>query len=269
MVARRALPNLSKVGEPQGAQWELWSALPITTTAALIALPAWRDRLYWSGAALVALLVCSLMRGHEGGYLNVLIPGYYVLALLPALLSARADALAANAPDYGARAPLRWAPHGLAVLVAAQLVQGRDDLRRFLPSPADAEQHAELVDDVAALPGPVLIPHAPWLAVQAGHPPSVALIALWDIDHEGGPFVDGVSDFRKALAEGYWASAVMPDARIGRGFPQAYARARSLRVQSVPTRTGWHVRLKEVWMPRVADVPLRDPRPLEPATTSP
>jgi hypothetical protein len=251
MVAKRLWLNVAPNGKLQGAQWELWSALPLTTTVALAGILAWRDRLYWGGAFVVALVVASLMRGHEGGYLNVLIPCLWVQALLPALLADRTARLAEVAPASGPRAALRFAPHALVVLVAAQVWQGRDDLRRFVPSPQDAERHAALVAEVAALPGPVLIPHAPWLAVQAGHAPGFALIALWDVDHDGGPFLAGVDAVKAALAEGYWRSAVVPDDKLGRGFAQHYRRVRSLRTTSVPTQTGWNVRLRQIWEPVV------------------
>ena len=229
----RALPNLGASGRPQGAQWELWKALPITTTAVL--LLTWRWPIYWIGVAITGLLTASLMRGHHGGYLNVLIPMLWIQALLPAL------ALRASA--------WRFTPHLVTLLVAVQVVQGRESLARYLPRPADAQNAERLIDELRALPEPLLIPHAPWYGVLAGHAPSLALITLWDIDHTGGPLDDEVRVIRDAMAGHHWASIVIPDGKLGYDLRKYYRVVGRIESPAVPTRTGWNVRLKQVWAP--------------------
>ena len=41
---------------------------------------------YWGGIGLVTFVFCALMRAHHGGFLNVLMPGYWMLAVLGAML---------------------------------------------------------------------------------------------------------------------------------------------------------------------------------------
>ena len=110
------------------------------------------------------------------------------------------------------------------------------------------------------LPGPVLSPHAPWLPVQAGHAPSLALIALWDIDHEGGPFRADVQLVREAMAAHHWKTVLTscppnktclpPDDKLGYGLKDAYVQGTDLGVLGPPTRTGWAVRVRKAWTPR-------------------
>ncbi len=228
MVRARLIP---------GAQFEVWKAAPITLTAALVGgVWLWR-RAYWSLISGMALLVVSLMRGHTGGYLNVLIPMMWVVSLWPAL----------------AMRELRWAwvPHVGLVLLGAQLWQGRASLRRFEPRPADVVELSALIEEIRELPEPVLMPHAPYYPVLAGKKPSFGLITLWDIDHDDGPFRGGVKRIRDAITDHHWASIVLPDDKLGFGLKDAYRRDHILRARPVATKTGWPVRIRSVWVPDV------------------
>ncbi len=257
IVAERALPNLDAKGQPRGAAWELWKALPVTTTLSLALLFRARNRLYWGGVFLTALVVSSLMRGHVGGYLNVLIPCLWVQALLPALVVGTDPVLDGAGGTPPATPPVGfaqrfggWLPHLVTGTVAVQLWMARDSLERFVPTDADRAAAAKLVERVRALPGPVLSPHAPWLPVQAGHAPSLALIALWDIDHEGGPFRADVKLVPDAMAAHRWKTVLTPDDKLGYGLKEAYAPGPALGVQGPPTRTGWPLRVRKAWPPR-------------------
>lgn len=227
MVSERLFP---------GAQLEVWKSAPITLTAGLVAgLWIWR-RGYWSAVSAMALLVVSLMRGHTGGYLNVLIPMMWVVSLWPALTMRQ----------------LRWAwaPHVGLALVAAQLWQGRADLKKYQPQPGDVAELAKLIDELRALPEPLLMPHAPYYPVLAGKKPSFGLITLWDIDHDGGPFRSGVKRIREAITDHYWASIVLPDDKMGFGLKDAYQRDHLFHSRPVATKTGWPVKIRSVWVPR-------------------
>ncbi len=278
IVAARALPSVGKVAlldvgahgdlswnlgrivtavargeELGGAQAELWRALPITTTLALLLLGRARERVAWIGAFVTALIVAALMRGHVGGYLNVLIPCLWVQSLLPGLLGATPAGPEGSTPSRGAR----WLPIGATLAVASQLWQGRDALTRYVPTDADRVAHARLVEEVRALPGDVLSAHAPWLLVQAGKDPSLALIALWDIDHEGGPFHADAARVPAAMASQRWSAILTPDDKLGYGLRDHYDRA-PLAVTGPPTRTGWPIRLRLLWAPKAetAAVPM-------------
>ncbi|MFN7142751.1 MAG: hypothetical protein ACK4YP_03175 [Myxococcota bacterium] len=250
MVATRALPNL-KGGRVEGAQAELWRALPITTTVGVLTAWAWLRRApgaranagaYWGGVMATGLVMVSLMRGHQGGYLNVLIPMFWMLPML-AVLPERA-----LAGDVGWR---RWVPHVAALILAAQLWEGRSaNLKRYVPTPEDAENAAALVEELRGMPGPVLMPHGPWYPVMAGHAPSFALIALWDVDHEGGPLEKASRVIDRAIAEGHYGTIVTPDDKLGHGLKEHYTRVGMLKARPFGTRTGWGVRFRQVWRPR-------------------
>lgn len=242
MVAERMVPKLELITTPTwklratGAAAECLVALPITTVAALL-LPRWMRGGYWIAVSLVALLTVTLMRGHTGGYLNVLIPMMWVLAAWPALL----------AQPFEGRA---WARPLATLLVGAQLWEGRGELGRYAPTAEDRVAAEAFVEELRGLPEPLLIPHAPYAAVLAGKEPHFALIALWDINHAGSPFRGGVKAVERSLEEGRWAAIVVPDDGLGYGLKEHYRKARVLRSPSPKTRTGWPVRLRHVWTPK-------------------
>jgi hypothetical protein len=199
---------------------------------------------YWAGVLVTGLVMVSLMRGHQGGYLNVLIPMLWALPLLAVL------PLRALSGDTGWRA---WTPHALTALLAAQLWEGRGELKKFVPTAQDAAAAAALVEELRGMPGPVLMPHGPWYPVMAGHEPSFALIALWDIDHAGGPFDNDSRVVDRALRDARWKTVVTPDDKLGHGFLEHYERAAAVRGRPFGTRTGWGVRFRHVWRPKSAE----------------
>ncbi len=246
MVADRLLPWVNVRFSPNftfrsgGAMMECVLAGPLIWLAA-IGAPRWvraPSGPYWLATAGTALVTVSLMRGHTGGYLNVLIPMLWVQSLVPAL------AAAAAAP----RRP--WMVHGITALVAAQLWQGRADLARYAPTPADQAAGDALIAQLRTLPEPLLIPHAPYYAVLAGKAPSFSLICLWDINHEGGPFMGGVGRIRNAMRTHHWATIVLPDDKLGYDLKEGYVRSRDLSSRVFNTRTGWSVRLRQIWTPK-------------------
>ncbi len=243
MVAGRALPNIQN-GRVEGAQAELWRALPFVSTVGVATAWWWartRGGAYWAGVLATGLVMVSLMRGHQGGYLNVLIPMLWLLPLLAAL------PVRALAGEAGWRA---WAPHAFTALLAAQLWEGRGELKRYVPTPQDARSAAALVEELRGLPGPVLMPHGPWYPVMAGHEPSFALITLWDVDHKGGPLEKKSHVVDRAIAAGRWKSIVTPDDKLGHGLLEHYERAGALKTRPFGTRTGWGVRFRHVWRPK-------------------
>jgi hypothetical protein len=180
--------------------------------------------------------VVSLMRGHVGGFTNVLIPMMWIQALWPSLASRRAG------EGLGGIV--------LSALVAAQVWLGGSDYTQEIPTPAEKRQTDALIEEIRALPDPVLLPHAPYYAVLAGHEPSFALIALWDVSDSTVPRAAAPVAITRALRSNYWASGVFPAAKPGSGVEKSYARARPLVHKGPPTLTGWRVKLADVWMPK-------------------
>jgi hypothetical protein len=252
LVYTRLLPNLDH-GHLEGAQAELWRALPLTTTVGLVTAGLWgrtRGGAYWAAVSGVALVMVSLMRGHTGGFVNVLIPMFWLLALLPVL------AERALAGTSGWRA---WVPHLFTALVALQIWQGKANLFRYVPTKNDFRNAAALIDELRAMPEPILMPHAPYYPVLAGKSPSFALITMWDIDHKGGPLVRSAKAVQHAIAAQHWATVITPDDKLGFGLTQHYTKAGKLKTPAFGTHTGWRVRFGLVWHPKKGDLEATPP----------
>jgi hypothetical protein len=175
-------------------------------------------------------------------------PAFWVQAVLPFV--------AASAVATSPRAWLRVASRIAASLVIAlQLAHAhlRADFARFVPTDKDRAAAEALVDELRALPDPILMPHAPWYARLAGKRVSFGLITLWDIDHPDGTFRPGARAIDEQIAAGYFPVAVVPDDKLGHGLKAYFARQRSITTKGLGTRTGWPVRLRTVWTYKGSD----------------
>ncbi len=245
---------------------ELAGAFPwALAAAALILLLHLRRRgfgfRYWVPVAATGLVMVVLMRGHHGGYLNVLIPGFWILALVAGIglgLGMRAHPLAHLA---------------LAALVAFQVGKGGWKPSRYIPTEADVAAGQQVLDVVRSYPGPVLMPHSPWYPVLAGKEPSFALIALWDVTHPHTPFPKTDARITEAIRERRYDAVILASERFRWGLQQTYRRTRTI---SLPGRaffpkTGWHARPRYVYEPRKEDEgsDLRRPDDIGPVERAP
>jgi hypothetical protein len=170
-----------------------------------------------AGVGGVAVLSGAWMRGHVGGYLNVLMPVHAVLAIALGL------ALDGLRTPHAAR---------LAVAALATLQIGLD-LVALEPSRAVPDEDAraagwQIVEALRAIDGPVLSPYAPWLAVQAGHAPSFHMQGLWDADRAGGPFPDAGDAVARAARAHHWSAVLASRRSAGYGLDASYPRSRLL-----------------------------------------
>ena len=214
-----------------GAHKESFLALPITTmvlgiTAALTIRERRRTAStlsdgtrYWLWNGGLAVLLSAIMRGHQGGYLNVLMPGLWALSV--------GGVLAIEA--LRRRVPHRAMVFALPLLVAGQLVYEDWDPDRYRATESDRAAGDRYVQEVAAEEGEVLLPWSPWIAVQAGKAPTFHLIGLWDINHAGGPLVEYVKPIAKDFANHRWASvAVMSEQSMPTGIKKHYQRREAI-----------------------------------------
>lgn len=198
------------------------------------------------GVGGTALVVAGLMRGHNGGFSNVLIPAHWAACagLGLAVLDARR----------------RWpvAPVAVATSLALALqvawIGAKLEIGPILPDPEDAPAGHAIVDRIRQCPpGPVLSPHAPWLAAQAGREPGLHLIALWDVNHRGGPYANTTRSFVEAAAQHRWPCIVTGrrDAQ-GFGVDKSYALAETFPVpgKAMMPKTGWRVRPTALLVPK-------------------
>ncbi|MBN1336991.1 MAG: hypothetical protein JXB39_13620 [Deltaproteobacteria bacterium] len=234
---------------------ELASAFPLALAAAAVALLfRFRHRSfgfrYWTPVALTGLVLVVLMRGHHGGYLNVLIPGFWLLSLLAGIglgLGFRAHPLLHLA---------------LAGLVAHQVWSGGWTPSRYTPTQADRRAGEQVLDILRSYPGPVLMPHSPWYPVLVGKEPSFALIALWDVTHSRTPFPDTNDRIAQALRERRYDAVILASERFRWGLNQSYERVRAITLpgRALFPKTGWRARPRYVYEPRETPKAAAGPR---------
>ncbi len=196
---------------------------------------------FWKMIAFTLLVFSALMRGHHGGFTNVLMPGIWSLCGLVPLLIHR----------YG-RHYSSLISHAGMLLVVGQTFWGLWSVENYTPTEEDRLAGDAMVAEFKASQGPLWAPHSPWLSVQAGYAPTTHLIALWDIDHEGGPLVSYVDAIKAEIANHRWGTIVSADKRLGFGIRQHYEYHRSIRPKGrvfVP-KVGWKVRPSYVYRPK-------------------
>lgn len=231
----------------------LFLFLPYVNALAIAVLGYWlvRERrwepgmVYWSAVGGLAILLSAVMRGHHGGYINVLMPGLWAVALWGALaigwLRQRIPHLATVVLT--------------SLLVGGQLWEGRWIVERWLPDDNATQAGEDLIRELSAIDGEVFSPHAPWYLAMAGKPTTVHLIALWDIDHRYGPLYDRVADIKADMDAQRWSAVLLGARNMGGGEDDSYGlRANYQRRSSLPAGamkpvTGWSVTARYVWRP--------------------
>lgn len=242
MVVERLFP---------GAERELFEALRWaiggSAIAGVVLAATRRPRItpggaYWLVQGAFLVIVAAVMRGHHGGFLNVLIPGTWALALLAGL---GFDAVVRRWPRI-------WVRAGVGALVAWQIWVGRWDPAQFAPTADDRSAGTKLIELLRDIDGPVLAPQFPWYPVKAGKKPGFHLVALWDIDHRHGPLRKYVKDVEADVAAQKWAAVVMSAKPLRYGFEKYYRRSTTLAPprRSPKPKTGWPVRARYLWVRR-------------------
>jgi hypothetical protein len=201
---------------------------------------------YWGMVLAMAIGFSILMRAHHGGYVNVLMPGHWTLAVC-------------GAGMLGALA--RWHRHPLVLalvvgLICGQLWYGRWDDSDMLPTAEDRAAGDQVIQELQALDGSVFAPHFPWYPVMAGKQPSTPLISIWDISHKDGPMYEQSKLFDQALAEHKWDYLLMPSRGMKHGMDKHYTKDHRIPIQgggTFMTRTGWRTRPAWIHVPRVSD----------------
>ena len=192
---------------------------------------------FWVAMCVTLLFFSALMRGHHGGFTNVLMPGLWILCFVLPLVLFRSTI-----------------PNGLVImLLTAQVFLGRWHVNALVPTEADRAAGDKLVEMLEGELGPIWSPHAPWLPVQAGHPPTTHLIALWDIDHDTGPLVSHVADILQDVSIHRWPVIISADKRLGFGVRTHYQVKETIRPSgnSFKPKVGWKVRPSYLYRPKM------------------
>ena len=195
--------------------------------------------LFWTLNGGVLFALAAVMRAHHGGFLNVLIPGYWVVALLSGI------AVGSLVRMNGKLAIV------ISALFMGQVYEGRWDPADFSPREGDVAAGERLLEVIASYDGEVWMPHAPWYPAMVGKRPSIPLIALWDVDYVGGPLYDGVAEVREAIESHRWEAIISSGRRMKYGVVNHYTRSETIEEPrgTFMTRSGWRVRPSVVWEP--------------------
>ena len=191
---------------------------------------------FWMGCTLTAVVFSAIMRGHHGGYTNVLMPGIWALSLVCVLWLAQQ----------------KWPRWLIAGLICLQFWWGQWDPSKYIPTNADKLEGDRLVALLEKEAGPIWIPHSPWLAVQAGHQPYTHLISLWDIDHPEGPLLQYVQDLRKDIQNHHFQTIVSANTQLRFDVVRFYQKQQSIRPagQLFLPKVGWPVRPSYLYKPK-------------------
>jgi len=192
-------------------QKDLWGALPLACFVALYWLitartaAGGRDR-----AAAASLLGCVaaswLSRMHWGGYENVLLPAYAMIAVLFGPGAARLEKRLAGAFGAVGAAAMR-------ALVVVQFLALLYNPLAQVPTSADFEAGRRLVQRIADTPGEVLVFKHPYLARMAGKPEHAHWMALLDVLRAAdAPVVEGLrEELSRAVQARRFAAIVLDD----------------------------------------------------------
>lgn len=217
--------------------------LGLGLAGAIIRIRHWRfASTWWVSNVVVGFVACIFMRGHHGGFLNVLIPGFWLLSL---------------AGGLGLGAALRRLPRTPVLAVAAlgalfEVVRGGWEPARYHPTDQDRQAGENLLEVIASYPGPVLVPHAPYYPVMVGKEPGFHLIALWDVTHDGTPFPEAAADLEAGLAAGRFDAIILARSDLGHGLARHYERTRRISYErgAFRQKTGWRARPRLVFEPK-------------------
>jgi hypothetical protein len=227
----------------------LFGALAAAASSAVVHLGSrwWAGRPFdrpGVGAALVGgsvLAVVSIMRSHNGGFANVLIPAHLALALAIPVVAVEVRSLAARA--------------AFAAVVAGQLglMGARLTPEQLVPDAADVAAGNQVLATLReTCDGEILSPYAPWLPYQVGREPGFHLIALWDIAHPTNPFRADVKRIEEAARAHRWACVLHGSPRkLGFGIDKSYPVRRTVDVpaKAMMPKTGWRVRPVTLLLP--------------------
>jgi hypothetical protein len=159
------------------------------------------------GAALVGVLLASWSaRLHDGGWTNVLMPTFAVLAALLAISLHRGFTLAARVEDR----ELRVGVQTFVLLVGIlQLAMNLYDPRRVVPKERDREAGDRVVAILRSAPGDVFVPTDSYLAPMAGKRPHLHQMAVDDLLRAPNPTSAELQNrMRTALSERRWSTVI-------------------------------------------------------------
>ncbi|MEQ1566463.1 MAG: glycosyltransferase family 87 protein [Myxococcota bacterium] len=245
----RPPPDSGQLNMPSSVAFFAAVAIPVAVGiravgwAAERRLPSWSVG-WWLVVGAVASGFAAYMRAHAGGFLNVHIPMYYVVALA-----------------FGAAcvwAARRW-PHenGAAAIGAVITLQlawsiARFDRARLVPTARDYQAGEKVVAAMAQVEGDVLSPLAAWLPVYAGKPPSLHHQGLWDLELSRGPLKETTEVVREGLRARRWGAVVLGNQKFPYPVAGSYREQEQIlepKSKGLMPKTGYRARPERLLVP--------------------
>ncbi len=222
-------------------------------------------RWYWIGVMTMGMIMVVLMRGHHGGFQNVLMPGFWLIALMTCI---GLGALVKRATHPLGRALLLLA---CAVVVAWQTWDGRWERDRYTTTDADIAAGEEVLEHIRAFDGPVWMPHSPYYPVMVGKEPSLALIALWDVTHARSPLKRESRAINLAIKEQRYDAIIVASKKLKYGLEEHYSHSETIgyKGRALYPKTGWRVRPRFIYTPKAVEEEVGEGVPLSPDPSPP
>ncbi len=207
------------------------------------------DGPWWTAAGLLWMgaFLSVMMRAHNGGFINVLIPWHWVLCGLAGVLLGRARHTTLSRGARAAASVLGTAAFAGQLVLSNALTT----LEPILPTEADVEGGEVVLQELRErCDGPIFAPFAAWLPAQVGQAPGAHLIAIWDIDHKKGPLHEHMHVFADAMQDHHFVCVVDSGRQpLGYGVQKSYKPALNMARGPRP-KTGWRIRPPTLYVPK-------------------
>ncbi|WP_437281157.1 glycosyltransferase family 39 protein [Sorangium sp. So ce375] len=249
MVDRRVLSHhAAEPGALEGAPSA--SALPPPSPGAVAGVSLNDARYFYLFAAAGMLAASWAGRLHSGGWPNVIMPGFAIVAILFGLgIQTALDAAA------GLSAPRRHRVEAFLLMVAAvQFACLAYKPSRYVPLSKDVKAGEQLLSKIRAIEGDVFVPAHGHLATLAGKRPYAHEMAVWDIlGIGGGPAgADLRADIEKAIASKRFGAIVSDTDFFKKEIQRAYREDSKIFSDNKvfwPV-TGFRVRPERIYVPK-------------------
>jgi 4-amino-4-deoxy-L-arabinose transferase-like glycosyltransferase len=190
-----------------------------------------------------------LGRLHSGGWSNVIMPAFAVLAILFGLAVAAGLEAAARRPERRARTEAF-----VLGLAAIQLATAAYDPLPFVPAQKDAEAWRDFLRTVGDVKGDVYLPAHGYMAELAGKQGYAHEMAVQDVVGVGGgrPGADLRDEIKRALAERRFAAVIVDTDFFKKEIEETYRRksAATPSKDGLWPETGWRVRPRDLYVPK-------------------
>jgi hypothetical protein len=204
-----------------------------------------RQLVFYLALGLTAGVFAAWMRAHAGGFLNVHVPMFYVVALGFGLVCTWAMQ----------RWPTDAMKTAVGAVMTAQLVWsialfGRPKL---VPTRQDYAAGEQMVAAVKAIDGEVLSPFAAWLPVYAGKPPSLHYQGLWDLELSEGPIRQEIRVVQQAVRQKRWDAVLAGNQKFPYALSESYQVDKTVldpKGRGLMPKTGYKARPERILVPK-------------------